>query len=311
MNFRRDDSTALFAATGLTGFIGNRFREIAATNAPIVPLNLSGPSAEERANKPCADNAGSPRVLFHLAGPTGQSRVVSDEETIRQSHVDLAERVAEELARHNYRRLVFVSSAALEAPGESRLRRSGYARGKTEAEHILAKAALRSDIPLVILRPTRVVGPGDRRQSLLPLMRWIARRKLVPVARDSWANFVYVDDLVAGLLKAGSGGLAEGVHAVNEPVPWTDFLEMIAASLAVPLRSLGVSSSLLRTAARALAASHASRLRLAAGRLEELGGAAPIRCETLLRDWPGFPEVGLRRGLPVLAASYRAQGLLG
>jgi len=310
MNFRRDDSRALFAATGLTGFIGNRFREIAAESFPIVPLNLSGPSAQELANKTDADDAGPPRVLFHLAGPTGQSRAAGEEETIRQSNVDLAECVAKELARHNYSRLVFVSSAALEADSESRLRRSGYARGKAEAELILTRAAQQCDIPLVILRPTRVVGPGDRRQSLLPLMRWIARLKLVPLGKDSWANFVYVDDLAKALLKAGTEGLKVGVHAVNEPIPWRVFLEMIASSLAVSLRSLEVPSPLLRMAARGFAAANTSHLRLVAGRLEELAGSAPIRCETLLRAWPDFPEVGLRRGLPVLTGAYRSQGLL-
>ena len=141
-------------------------------------------------------------------------------------------------------------------------------------------------------------------------MRWIARRKLVPFAKDSWANFVYVDDLAAALLRAGSGKSPGGVYAVNEPILWPRFLEMIAASLSIPLRSLGVSASLLRAAARALAASNASGLDLVAGRLEELAGAAPIRCGPLLAAWPDFPQVGLRRGLPVLAASYRSRGLL-
>jgi nucleoside-diphosphate-sugar epimerase len=306
MNCRRDNSTALFAVTGLTGFIGNRFQEIAAGSFAIVPLTLSESSVPE----PDRDEVWAERVLFHLAGPTGQPRDAGEEEALRQSIVSLAEHVAAELARRSYSRLVLLSSAALEADEGSKLRRSGYARGKAEAERVLTAAARDRGIPIAILRPTRVVGPGDRRQSLLPLMRWIARRKLVPFARDSWANFVYVDDLAAALLRAGSGKLPSGVYAVNEPMLWPRFLEMIAASLSVSLRSLGASASLLRAAARALAASKASQLELVAGRLEELAGAAPIRCEPLLGAWPDFPEVGLRRGLPVLAGWYRSRGLL-
>jgi nucleoside-diphosphate-sugar epimerase len=309
MNCRRDDSTALFAVTGLKGFIGNRLQEIAAENFAIVPLTLSAP-ALETPYEPASEEESAERVLFHLAGATGQPRDAGEGEELRQSIVALAERVAEELSRRKYSRLVFLSSAALEADHDSRLWRSGYARGKAEAEQILTGAARQCGVPIVILRPTRVVGPGDRRRSLLPLMSWIARRRFVPFARDSWANFVYVDDLAAVLLRAGSGKLPNDTYTVNEPVPWPRFLEMIAASLSVPLRGLGVSASLLRAAARALAASRASRLELMAGRLEELAGAAPIRCEPLLETWPDFPEVGLRRGLPVLAASYRSQGLL-
>jgi len=310
MNCRRDDSTALFAVTGLKGFIGNRFREIAAENFAIVPLALSESPVLENPYEPGSEEERAERVLFHLAGATGQPGDAGEEEALRQSIVALAGRVAEELSRRKYSRLVFLSSAALEADHDSKLRRSGYARGKAEAEQVLTGAARQWGIPIVILRPTRVVGPGDRRRSLLPLMSWIARRRFVPFAQDSWANFVYVDDLAAGLLRAGSGKLPSGVYAVNEPVLWPRFLEMIAASLSVPLRGLGVSASLLRAAARALAASKASRLELVAGRLEELAGAAPIRCEPLSGAWPDFPEVGLRRGLPVLAASYRSRGLL-
>ncbi len=310
MNCRRDDSTALFAVTGLTGFIGKRFQELAAESFAIVPLTLSESPVPENPREPTSEEKKAERVLLHLAGATGQPRDAGEEETLRQSIVALAGRVAEELSRRKYSRLVFLSSGALEANHDSRLRRSGYARGKEEAEQVLTSAARQRDIPIVVLRPTRVVGPGDRRRSLLPLMSWIARRRFVPFAKDSWANFVYVDDMAAALLRAGSGRLPGGVYAVNEPVLWPRFLEMIAASLFVPLRGLGVSASLLRAVARGLAASKASRLELTAGRLEELAGAAPIRCEPLLEAWPDFPEVGLRRGLPVLAASYRSSGLL-
>lgn len=310
MKFRRDDSTAILAVTGLTGFIGNRVREIAAGNFPVVPLDLSASSAPAAADNADEGEAGAGRALIHLAGPTGQSRVGGEEETIRRSNVDLAERVTSELARRAYSRLVFVSTGALEMDKRSRVQQSGYARGKAEAEQVLARAAQQHGIPLIVLRPTRVVGPGDRRQSLLALMRWISRGKPVPVAEDSWANFVSVDDVAAAILRAGSGRLPGGVYAVNEPVRWRDFLEIIASSLAVRVRSLRVPSPLLAMSARVLAAAGVSRLRLIAGRLEELAGAAPIRCEALVAAWPEFPEAGLRRGLPILAADYRSRGLL-
>jgi nucleoside-diphosphate-sugar epimerase len=310
MNCRRDNSTASFVVTGLKGFIGNRFQEIAADSYSIVPLALSESPVPQNSDEPSREEERAEKVLFHLAGPTGQPREAGEDEALRQSIVALAGRVAEELSRRKYSRLVFLSSGALEADDGSRLRRGGYARGKAEAEQVLTRAARQCGIPIAILRPTRVVGPEDRRRSLLPLMRWIARRRFVPFARDSWANFVYVDDVAAALLRAGSGKLPGGVYAVNEPILWPRFLEMIAASLSVSLRSLGVSASLLRAAARALAASKASQLELVAGRLGELAGAAPIRCEPLFGAWPDFPEVGLRRGLPVLAGWYRSRGLL-
>lgn len=117
--------------------------------------------------------------------------------------------------------LVVVSSLAAVGPGAGGCERSegdvgvpvsDYGRSKLAGEQVAAKYA--GAVPITIVRPPVVFGPGDR--GVLEIFRPIARWGIhvVPglAGGERRLSLVYVDDLVDGLLLAAEKGerLREG-----------------------------------------------------------------------------------------------------
>jgi nucleoside-diphosphate-sugar epimerase len=84
-----------------------------------------------------------------------------------------------------------------------------YQETKLEGERVAREAAARAGVELVIVRPTGIYGPGDRR--LLKLFRGVARRRFVVLGRgDIWYHLTYIDDLVDGFRLCGTVPAAAG-----------------------------------------------------------------------------------------------------
>jgi len=84
-----------------------------------------------------------------------------------------------------------------------------YQATKLEGERIAREAAARAGVELVIVRPTGIYGPGDRR--LLKLFRGVARRRFVVLGRgDIWYHLTFIDDLVDGFRLCGTVPAAAG-----------------------------------------------------------------------------------------------------
>jgi dihydroflavonol-4-reductase len=72
-----------------------------------------------------------------------------------------------------------------------------YQWTKLEGETVARAAAVRTGIEVVIVRPTGIYGPGDRR--LLKLFRGVARRRFVVLGSGRiYYHLTYIDDLVEG-----------------------------------------------------------------------------------------------------------------
>jgi nucleoside-diphosphate-sugar epimerase len=84
-----------------------------------------------------------------------------------------------------------------------------YQETKLEGERLARGAATEAGVELVIVRPTGIYGPGDRR--LLKLFRGVARRRFVVLGRgDIWYHLTYIDDLVDGFALCGTHPAAAG-----------------------------------------------------------------------------------------------------
>jgi nucleoside-diphosphate-sugar epimerase len=93
-----------------------------------------------------------------------------------------------------------------------------YGKSKLEAERVVR--ALAPDA--VIVRPPAVYGPGDT--DIFQLLRSISKGWVVEIAGgERWVSFIYVKDLVEGLLAAtgGVGGRAYFL-AHPQPVSWSE-----------------------------------------------------------------------------------------
>lgn len=117
---------------------------------------------------------------------------------------------------------------------------SHYGRTKLRAERTLQEFAGR--VPVTIVRPPCVIGPGDR--NLLALYRTVVSGFNVVLSKTFRYSYIGVTDLVSGILAASQHGkrlkaasdldsVKQGVYYITDPqsLTFVEIAEMIAASL--------------------------------------------------------------------------------
>ena len=157
-------------------------------------------------------------VVFHVAGLIRAVRA-GDFRRVNAGGVENLAAVC--AARSDTPVLVVVSSLAAAGPcgrrGDNRIEDdeptpvSNYGRSKLEGERAAATYAER--VPITIVRPPIVFGPGDR--AVLEMFRPIARSGIhvVPGGGERRFSLIHVDDLVEGLMRAAEKGERLGQSA--------------------------------------------------------------------------------------------------
>jgi nucleoside-diphosphate-sugar epimerase len=116
------------------------------------------------------------------------------------------------------------------APGDT------YQASKVEGERVVLDYLRDNRLPIVVFRPGGIYGPGDTR--FLKLFRSIKRRLFVMLGSGNVLyQFVYIDDLVDGILLCGSRTEALGntyILTGREPVLLNQLVRMIAEAVGVP-----------------------------------------------------------------------------
>ncbi|MFL5363478.1 MAG: NAD-dependent epimerase/dehydratase family protein, partial [Myxococcales bacterium] len=174
-------------------------------------------------------------ALYHLAGRVSRDR--RDARLMYELHVDGTRTLFAEAARQNLARVVLASSSG--TIGVSRERRVAteediypieavarwpYYLSKIYEEKIALEAAARG-LPVVILNPSLLLGPGDDRlSSTQDVYRFLLRR--IPVMPGGGISFVDVRDAAEAFLAALTKGNAGERHLLGA-VNW-DFTEFFA-----------------------------------------------------------------------------------
>jgi nucleoside-diphosphate-sugar epimerase len=196
--------------------------------------------------------------VFHLAGLT-RARTLDQ---FRGGNVFPTANVLAALAGRGGRppRVVLVSSQAAAGPSsgaDSPVRETdrplpieAYGRSKLQAEQAVVR--YRDALPITIVRPSSVYGPGDR--DFLQLFRQERRRIAVRVVpRDHQLSLVHVRDVVRALILAAERPRAVGrtYFVTHEtPVSWGelyDAMDEVVGRKPIPVR---LPSPLLRLVAR-------------------------------------------------------------
>jgi len=235
--------------TGSTGFIGVRMLSYLAKAGEIIrvfvrPESVVGilPEGVEVVRGSFSDQEalacavqGVDRIV-HLAGLTK----AVDEAGYDAGNVTPVEYLLEAVRKHNQtlKRFLFVSSLTAAGPaadGLSGVRESdsphpvsAYGRSKLRAETLCLERS--ADIPITIVRPPAVYGPGDR--DILQVFQMLAKGVLVMAGSAAKQRFsmIYVDDLVSGIMMAARSDRAVGrIYYITSrfPCSWDD---LIAAS---------------------------------------------------------------------------------
>jgi len=255
--------------TGANGFIGRhviaellrRGEDVVALSRSVVCDNeanahLHRISADIRDTEQVAMAMKSVDRVIHLAASVAtRSLTLSESINVEGTRI-LASAAA---AQPDPPTLVYVSSLAAAGPlpvtREGPVTRAGidaldetdpchpishYGRTKLRAEQTLPEFA--EHVPITIVRPPCVFGPGDR--NLLALYQTVVSGYNIVLSKKFRYSYISVTDLVTGILAAahrgkrlvvgnGSDDSDRGIYYLTDPqsVTFVELAEMIAASL--------------------------------------------------------------------------------
>ncbi len=219
---------AVTLITGATGFIGShvcrllveRGDEVVATVRPsssvdeLVHLGVRTRFADIRDRRSIRRAMQGVERVFHLAGSTDLAAPRAPTFAV---NVEGARIVLEEALRASIERVVLTSSVAAigPAPGDTVAdernlwdggrHRIPYLDAKHEAELVAMRLVARG-LPVVIVNPGHVLGPGDPARSSTAFVRRFLRRQ-IPAYVDGTLNVVGVEDVARGHLLADERGV--------------------------------------------------------------------------------------------------------
>jgi nucleoside-diphosphate-sugar epimerase len=235
--------------TGASGFIGSHLRErLIADGYDVVALTRAGSPEPKQGRAAPVDyekpetlqqvlEKERPELLFHVAGVTKGVTYADFERgnvTPTQNLIDAARKVHPGLAR-----FVHVSSLAAYGPStpdeparehHERTPVEHYGKSKLAAERAVESAG--EALAWTVIRPPAVYGPAD--VDNFELFRLAARRLNVFYGnRDRPMSFVFVDDLVRGIVEAAVHPATRGQGYFltdGRPRTWGEYQAQIVAA---------------------------------------------------------------------------------
>jgi len=240
-------------------------------------------------------NVGGTRRLLEAAERAGVTRFVHTSTVGVQGHID------EGPARENYRY----------NPGDH------YQESKRDAELLALEFARDGRLPVTVVRPAGIYGPGDLR--FLKLFRFIGDGRFRMIGSgEIHYHFTYIDDLVRGIAVAGEHPDAPGeVFTIAGPgsVSLDDLVSLIARILGVrdpaarwhiPVAPVMAAAVLCEAICRPLGVQPPLYRR----RVDFFTHHRSFDVSKAERVLGFRAEVPLEEGLARLADWYRAEGLL-
>ncbi len=176
-------------------------------------------------------------TVYHLAAVFRRAGVPDSE--YREVHVDATRQLIELSAAAGVRRVLHCSTVGVhgsvseEAPAtEDAPLHPGdiYQVTKLEGERMALETAERTGVPLTVVRPGPIYGPGDKR--LLKLIGGVARRRFTLLGNGCPRfQMVYIDDLTEGFRLAAESPAAAGrtyIMTGNEAPTLNELVRQIA-----------------------------------------------------------------------------------
>jgi nucleoside-diphosphate-sugar epimerase len=190
-----------------------------------------------------------------------------------------------------------------------------YERTKAEGEKLACRMADDAGLPLAVVRPGLVYGPGDL--HLLGWFRAIQRGYYHVVGRgDNLLHPIYITDLVNGMLRCAVTPATDGrvYHLVGErALPMRALAEALARALDRPLPRWHIptlAAWVLALLFEWMPGMPPNRRPLTRGRVRFMTESRAY-CGRRAREELGFvPQINLADGLQRTVAWYRSEGLL-
>jgi dihydroflavonol-4-reductase len=236
--------------TGATGFIGERLTRRLLANGEQVRCLVRAPERGQKLQAlgaelvvgDVADEAAhlnglrDAHLAYHLAAIFDIGIV--DRVALERTNIDGTHAFLSAVAKAQTPRAVYTSSTAALGParGDTEPRDayrgpypSHYHRTKAEA-HRLARLAQERGLPLIIVCPSVVYGPGDNGPGGRFVSDLLRRRVPALLTTPSRLSYVYVDDAVAGLIAAGERGrIGETYILSGDPASINEFAAKVTS----------------------------------------------------------------------------------
>jgi nucleoside-diphosphate-sugar epimerase len=258
-------------------------------------------------------------AVFHLAAMLGTWRPTDDYDAV---NVAGTEHVCRAALAVGVRRLVHVSSAMVYGPWREQAVREDfpfmplqepYALTKAQGDKVVQWMIAQAGLPAVIIRPGTIFGPGDHLNFKRLAERLRAGKAIIIGSGRNAVPFVYVTDVVQGLLLALEHDRAVG-QAYNitndQPMTQEEFLRAIAQEVGAPPPHLHVPYRALYAAAYVAEGiatlSGYTRPPLVTRHSVQLFGTDNRHAIDKARRELGYaPQVPVREGIRLAAAWYR------
>jgi nucleoside-diphosphate-sugar epimerase len=186
--------------------------------------------------------------IYHVAALYRQTNVSS--QAFLDVHVKGTENICEAALCFGVKKVVHTSTIGVHGhvenpPGDedSPLNPGDlYQQTKLEGELLALRYAEEKKLPLTVVRPAGIYGPGETR--MLKLFRAVKRRRFVMIGNgEVFCHFVYIDDLIQGFKLAADSPDAVGrsyIIAGDEYVTLNQFVALIAEAFGVPAPRLRI-----------------------------------------------------------------------
>jgi nucleoside-diphosphate-sugar epimerase len=291
-----------------------RARTLGASGIELVPGDLRDRSVLSAATREID-------VVFHIAAVYRQAGVSND--LYRAVNVTAVRDVIEAAAGNGVRRVVHCSTVGVHgdiehppADEDSPLRPGDiYQVTKLEGERVARETGERSGIEVVIVRPTGIYGPGDRR--LLKLFRGVARGRFPILGSGKiYYHLTYIDDLVDGFVLCGTQPAAANrtyILAGGEVTTLNELVRLIASAAAVrpPWLRLPVGPFWVAGAiCEAVCVPFGIEPPLYRRRVDFYTKSRAFDITRARHELGYAPEIGLREGIARTLDWYRAHGWL-
>lgn len=253
-----EDQVLVTGATGFTGSVlvrklvatGARVRAIARSSSnvsAIADLNIEWVRGELDDSDTVKSACEGVHYVFSLA--TAYRAGSAGQDVFQRVHVNATRELAQAASRNGVlKRFVHVSTVGVHghiddppadetyrwAPGDT------YQETKAEAERWITAFAKDHHMPLTIIRPAAIYGPGDRR--LLKLFKMAAKPCFVVLgSHDTWYHLIHVEDLCDIMMLAAVHPAAENEAFIcgnPDAVRVSEIGRIVAETLGRPSRLL-------------------------------------------------------------------------
>lgn len=212
--------------TGAEGFIGRAIAERLRSDGvevtgvdvkPVHPDTIAGNIAEDGTWLEAIDGCD---LVIHTAAIVAME---GDRGLFHDINVSGTRRILEAAAKAGSERFVHFSSTAVysdEFPPDVdethpvRISGNPYVDTKIASEQVVLQAHAAGEIPVTVIRPGDVYGPGSRPWTTEPVRLLKKRQLILPDRGRGVFSPIYVDDLVSGALAAAESPAGTG-HVFN------------------------------------------------------------------------------------------------